>query len=369
MIALERSAMAEAIDEAAAWEAVLRRDAAWDGRVLFGVLTTGVYCRPSCPARRPLRRNVRFYAAPAQAERDGLRPCRRCRPEGPSAVAPGTPAWVTELREHIRREHDSGEALTLEALARRVGRSPGHVQRTFRAAVGVSPRRYAELCRIERLKGELRGGESVTGAIYAAGFGSSSRLYERVDERLGMTPSQYRAGGRGVAITWATTLTELGPLLLAATDRGLCFVQLGGTAEELHTRLRREYPAAELQPFVAETSPAFVAWMDALRRYLAGDEAALRLPIDARASAFQHRVWSFLQSIPRGETRSYAEVAAGIGEPRASRAVARACATNPVALAVPCHRVLRGDGGLAGYRWGVERKRRLLELEGAAARG
>jgi AraC family transcriptional regulator of adaptative response/methylated-DNA-[protein]-cysteine methyltransferase len=363
MIALERSAMPEPIDEAAAWEAVLRRDAAWDDRVFFGVLTTGVYCRPSCAARRPLRRNVRFYPAAAQAERDGLRPCRRCRPDEPAA-APGAPAWVAALCEHIRREHDSGEPLTLEALARRVGRSPGHVQRTFRAAVGVSPRRYAELCRIERLKGELRGGESVTGAIYAAGFGSSSRVYERVDDSLGMTPREYRAGGRGVAITWAATETELGPLLLAATDRGLCFVQLGGSVDQLLARLRSEYPAAELLPFGAEASPAFAAWMEALRRYLAGEQSALHLPIDARASAFQHRVWAFLQSIPRGETRSYAEVAAGIGAPRASRAVARACATNPVALAVPCHRVVRGDGELAGYRWGVERKRRLLEMEG-----
>jgi AraC family transcriptional regulator of adaptative response/methylated-DNA-[protein]-cysteine methyltransferase len=369
MIALERSAMPEVIDEAAAWEAVLRRDVAWDDRVLFGVLTTGVYCRPSYPARRPLRRNVRFYSAPAQAERDGLRPCRRCRPDQPTAAS-GAPAWVPALCEHIRREHDSGEPLTLEALARRVGRSPGHVQRAFRAAVGVSPRRYAELCRVERLKEELRGGESVTGAIYAAGFGSSSRVYERVDDSLGMTPREYRAGGRGVAITWAAAGTELGPLLLAATDRGLCFVQLGGTVEELLARLRREYPAAELRPFGGEaSSPAFAAWMDALRRYLAGEEAALHLPIDARASAFQHRVWSFLQTIPRGETRSYAEVAAGVGAPRASRAVARACATNPVALAVPCHRVLRGDGGLAGYRWGIERKRRLLELEGRRPAG
>jgi AraC family transcriptional regulator, regulatory protein of adaptative response / methylated-DNA-[protein]-cysteine methyltransferase len=363
MIALARMVPPTAIDEASAWDAVCRRDAGFDGKLLFGVLTTGVYCRPSCPARRPLRKNVRFYASPVEAERDGLRPCRRCRPLSGATAA--TPPWVAELCDHIRRQCDGGEALTLEALAARVRLSPTHLQRTFRAVVGVSPRQYAELCRLERLKGELRGGESVTGAIYAAGFGSSSRVYERADERLGMTPRQYRAGGKGVAITYAAVDTALGPLLLAATDRGLCFVQLGGTAGELVAHLRREFPAAELEAVGASPSPAFAAWMEALRRHLAGAQPHLDLPLDVRASAFQLRVWTFLQSIPRGETRSYAEVASAVGAPGASRAVARACASNPVAVAIPCHRVIRADGGLAGYRWGVERKRRLLELEGA----
>jgi AraC family transcriptional regulator of adaptative response/methylated-DNA-[protein]-cysteine methyltransferase len=353
------------LDDETRWDAVTRRDASFDGRFLMGVLTTGIYCRPSCAARRPLRRNVRFYATAAEAQRDGLRACLRCRPDQPAPA--GAPAWVAELCDHIHREADSGEPLTLAALAKRVGLSPAHLQRTFRAAVGVSPRRYAELCRLERLKGELRHGESVTGAIYAAGFGSSSRVYERADSRLGMTPSEYRAGGRGVAITYAAADTNVGKLLLAATDRGLCFVQLGGSERELLARLRREYPAAELRAMGASSSPAFAAWMEALRRHVEEGRPHGDLPVDVRASAFQQRVWTFLQSIPWGETRSYAEVAKGIGSPRATRAVARACATNPVAVAIPCHRVIRGDGSLAGYRWGTERKRQLLTRERAQA--
>jgi AraC family transcriptional regulator of adaptative response/methylated-DNA-[protein]-cysteine methyltransferase len=354
-------------DEAARWQAVLDRDPTGDGHFFFGVLTTGVYCRPSCPARRPLRRNVRFYDDPAAARRDGLRPCRRCRPDEASGGA-ALPAWVRDLCEHIRRSSESGGRLTLAELSRRAGLSPAHLQRTFRARVGVSPRQYAERCRLERLKGELRAGESVTGAIYAAGFGSSSRVYERSDDRIGMTPGEYREGGRGVTISYAALDTADGPLLLAATDRGLCFVQLGGTVEELVARLRAEYPAAELRPSAAATaeSPALAAWAASLQRHLAGDQPHLELPLDVRASAFQQRVWSFLQSIPWGQTRSYAEVAAAIGRPGSARAVARACASNPVALAVPCHRVLRGNGDLAGYRWGLERKRTLLARERAS---
>ena len=362
MISLVKAAP---LDEQQCWDAVLRRDAGYDSRFLFGVLTTGVYCRPSCASRRALRKNVRFYPTTAAAERDGLRPCKRCKPDQPAAAS--TPQWVAELCDYIRREYDGGAPLTLPALAARVGLSPAHLQRTFRSAVGVSPRRYAELCRLERLKGELRGGDSVTGAIYAAGFGSSSRVYERSDSRLGMTPGEYRAGGKGVAITYAAADTSAGKLLLAATDHGLCFVQLGGTKDELLARLRHEYPRAELRPMEEAYSPAFHAWMEALYRHVQEGTPHGDLPVDVRASAFQERVWSFLRSIPWGETRTYAEVAAGIGAPRATRAVARACATNPVAVAIPCHRVIRGDGSLAGYRWGAERKRRLLDRERAAA--
>ena len=353
------------LDDEQRWAAVSGRDADFDGRFVFGVLTTGVYCRPSCPSRRALRKNVRFYADGSSARRDGLRACRRCRPDEPRAAS--APAWVTDLCDHIRRECDGGAPLTLEALAARAGLSPAHLQRTFRATVGLSPRRYAELCRLERLKGELREGDSVTGAIYAAGFGSSSRVYERADSRLGMTPGEYRAGGEGVAITWAAADTALGTLLLAATDRGLCSVQLGGSPRQLLARLRSEYPHAELRPMDAAAAPAFEAWMEALRRHVDEGRPHGDLPLDVRASAFQERVWSFLRSIPWGETRTYGEVAAAIGAPRAVRAVARACASNPVALAIPCHRVIRGDGSLAGYRWGAGRKRRLLEGERAAA--
>jgi AraC family transcriptional regulator of adaptative response/methylated-DNA-[protein]-cysteine methyltransferase len=355
------------LDDERRWDAVARRDAGVDGTFVFGVLTTGVYCRPSCPSRRPLRKNVRFYSTGEAARRDGLRACRRCKPD--EAAAAGAPAWIAELCGYIRRECDGGAPLTLPVLAARVGLSPAHLQRTFRAAVGVSPRRYAELCRLERLKGELRGGDSVTGAIYAAGFGSSSRVYERAPSRLGMTPGEYRAGGKGVAITYATAETALGTLLLAATDRGLCFVQLGGTVPELLARLRREYPQADVRKMDEAYSPAFHAWMEALYQHVQNGAPHGDLPIDVRASAFQERVWTFLRSIPWGETRSYAEVAAGIGAPRATRAVARACATNPVALAIPCHRVIRGDGNLAGYRWGTERKRQLLARERSAVPG
>ena len=353
------------LDEQECWEAVCRRDAAWDGRVLFGVLTTGVYCRPSCPARRPLRRNVRFYATAAEASRDGLRPCRRCRPD--ELAAGGLPPWVGELCAALEQAGEAGETLTLAELGRRAGLSPAHLQRTFRALVGVTPRQYAVRRRLERLKGELQAGARVTDAIHAAGFGSSSRLYERAARSLGMHPSQYRAGGRGLDITWAATETSLGTLLVAATDRGLCAVQLGGTAEELRARLAREYPRAQLRPLPSPPPPAFEAWMAALRDHLEGVRPHPALPLDVRATAFQERVWAFLQSIPWGETRSYAEVAAAIGRPRAVRAVARACASNPVALAIPCHRVLRGDGALAGYRWGAERKRALLARERAGA--
>jgi AraC family transcriptional regulator of adaptative response/methylated-DNA-[protein]-cysteine methyltransferase len=347
------------------WEAVLARDPAADGRFLFGVLTTGVYCRPSCGARRPLRRNVRFYATAEQARRDGLRACRRCRPDAGPLSPGGLPTWVADLCAHLDETVARGERVTLAVLARRAGLSPAHLQRTFRAHVGVSPRQYAERCRLERLKSELRASGSVTDAIYAAGYGSSSRVYERTDRDIGMTPGQYRAGGRGVEITWVTLATDLGPLLVAATDRGLCSVQLGGTVEELLARLRAEYPAAEVQSPAPgqDPPPALAAWAEALRQHLAGEQPHLDLPLDVGASAFQQRVWTFLRSIPWGETRSYAEVAAGIGRPGSARAVARACASNPVALAVPCHRVLRGDGGLAGYRWGVERKRALLARE------
>lgn len=353
------------LDEQACWDAVTRRDAGHNGRFVFGVRTTGIYCRPSCPARRPLRRNVRFYATPAAARADGLRACLRCEPDSASATT--IPAWVSDLCAHIRRECDSGAPLTLPALAARVGLSPTHLQRAFRAAVGVSPRAYAERCRLERLKGALREGASVTGAIYDAGFGSSSRVYERTDSRIGMTPGEYRAGGKGVAITYAATDTALGKLLLAATDRGLCFAQFGDNTGELVDRLRREYPAAELHAMSDPPSPAFAAWMDALRRHIDEARPCDDLPLDVRASAFQSRVWSFLQSIPAGETRTYAQVAAAIGSPKATRAVARACATNPVAVAIPCHRIIRADGDLSGYRWGSERKRRLLERERATA--
>jgi len=340
------------------WEAVLARDAGRDGAFLFGVLTTGVYCRPSCAARRPLRKNVRFYATAAEAERDGLRACRRCRPNDPTSAE-----RMQALCDSIRARADSGEPLTLAVLAAETGMSPGHLQRTFRAAIGVSPREFVESCRLEMLKRGLRAGESVTDAIYDAGFGSSSRVYERADRRLGMTPREYRAGGKDLAISYAALSTPVGRLLLAATDRGICFVQFGETDEALLAMLRCEYPRAELAPMKDARHPEFRRWVDALRAHLRTGQPLPALPLAVRASSFRLKVWRYLQSIPAGTTRTYAEVARGIGRRSAVRAVAGACAANPVALVVPCHRVIRSDGALGGYRWGLERKRALLARE------
>jgi AraC family transcriptional regulator, regulatory protein of adaptative response / methylated-DNA-[protein]-cysteine methyltransferase len=360
-----KASLRAGLDPDLCWDAVVRRDASWDGRMVMGVLTTGIYCRPTCPARRPLRKNVRFYATTEEARRDGLRACKRCKPDG---AAETIPPWVAAACAYIRRECDGGESLTLEALGAKFGVSPAHLQRTFRAAVGVSPRQFAERCRMDRLKTELREGSSVTGAIYAAGFGSSSRVYERAPGQLGMTPGEYGSGGKGVTITYAATDTALGPLLIAATDRGLCAVELGGSVEDLVTRLDKEYPNAELVPTGSRPSPELAAWIEALRAHVEEGRPHGELPLDVRATAFQRRVWAFLQSIPAGETRTYAEVAKAIGAPGSSRAVARACASNPAALAIPCHRVIRADGALAGYRWGAERKAKLLERERERAR-
>lgn len=262
------------------------------------------------------------------------------------------------------------ERATLAELSCRVHLSPSYLQRRFRAIVGVSPRRYAEACRLQALRGRLRSGEAVTDAVYAAGFGSPSRVYERVSERMGMTPGQYRTGGGGLAISYATASTPVGLLLMAATDRGLCDVRFGDDEASLREGLEAEFPAATITPRPAGTDTAFDAWMRAVREDLDGAGAGLLdLPLDIRGSAFRMRVWDCLQRIPRGETRTYREVAEAIDRPDAVRAVAGACAANRVALVVPCHRVIRGDGGLGGYRWGVERKRRLLEQEGALPEG
>jgi AraC family transcriptional regulator of adaptative response/methylated-DNA-[protein]-cysteine methyltransferase len=237
------------------------------------------------------------------------------------------------------------------------------LQRSFKAVTGVTPKEYVEVCRVRLLKRRLRAAGDVTTAVYDAGFGSSSRVYERADTRLGMTPKQYRRGGEGVAITYAAVDSPLGRLMIGATDRGICFVQFGDSDEELAAALRREYPAAETAPMAEPHSQAFDEWTAALKGHLAGQQPRLDLPLDIRATAFQMRVWTYLQSIPYGEVQSYGEVAAAIGQPKAVRAVARACATNTVALAIPCHRVIRGTGELGGYRWGLDRKRALLDLE------
>jgi AraC family transcriptional regulator of adaptative response/methylated-DNA-[protein]-cysteine methyltransferase len=344
------------------WSAVEARDASKDGDFVYGVLTTGVYCRPSCASRKPLRKNVRFFATPAEAGRAGLRPCRRCRPDEAHASGTVDPR-IRKACDLIVRHAES--PLTLKALADAVGMSPFHFQRRFKASVGLSPKEFHEAERVRALKSGLKSARSVTDAIYEAGFGSSSRVYERVDTRLGMTPAQYRDGGRGVAISHATSTTPLGSLMIGATDRGICFIQFGDGEDALRRRLADEYPNATLAPMPKTQASAFATWMRALGAYLEGSATSLDLPLDVRGTAFQMRVWRYLQTIPRGHVESYAEVARGIGRPTAARAVAQACASNPVALAIPCHRVIRGNGELGGYRWGVARKRTLLDVERA----
>lgn len=268
---------------------------------------------------------------------------------------------IPEICEYIKSHAD--EPLPLATLALRAGLSPFHFQRQFKSAVGLTPRQFAEACRLELLRASLRDQPSVTDAIYQAGFGSGSRVYEKSDTRLGMTPSTYRAGGRGVAISYAAVECPLGRMMIGATDRGLCFVQFADQDEQLLAMLRREYPAARLEP-MADPPPAdFTAWIAGLQQHLRGCASGLELPLDLRATAFQMKVWRYLQAIPPGEVQSYGEVAQAIGQPSAARAVARACAMNRVALAIPCHRVIRGSGELGGYRWGLERKRTLIDQE------
>lgn len=271
------------------------------------------------------------------------------------------------LCDYIQEHSTSGEPLTLEQLSKQSGLSRFHLQRSFKAALGVSPKQYVEGCRLAALRGTLRAAKNVTDAIYEAGFASSSRVYERVDTRLGMIPSEYRAGGKGTRVSYVSVDSPLGRMMMGATDRGLCFIQFAESDEELLALLQKEYPAADLQPMPEPYSDQFQLWMASLAKHLRGEQPDLDLPMDVRATAFQLNVWKFLQTIPYGKVYSYSEVAAGIGKPSAVRAVARACASNTVAIIIPCHRVIRGDGGLGGYRWGLSRKRTLIDRERSTA--
>jgi AraC family transcriptional regulator, regulatory protein of adaptative response / methylated-DNA-[protein]-cysteine methyltransferase len=335
------------------WIAVQARDARADGRFVYGVTSTGIYCRPSCPSRRPRNDRVAFFATPDAAERAGFRACLRCDPRADRSISAQK---VDRARVWIETHPDLQPSLA--RLARVAGASPWHLQRTFKRLLGVTPAEYARARRTGRLKRELKRGP-VTDAIYAAGFGSPSRVYEDAPGALGMTPRVYRAGGRGVQIRFTTISTRLGLMLVAATDRGLCRVALGDDLSALEQTLRDEFPAAEVRRDRAGLEPV----ASALRAAAAGQPIQTPLALDVRATAFQRRVWRALQSIPSGQTRTYTEVARQIGNPRSARAVARACATNPVALAVPCHRVVPISGGAGGYRWGIERKQKLLEGE------
>lgn len=350
------------MDEERYWRAVQERDAAMDGAFVYAVRSTGIYCRPTCPARRPRREQVAFFPGPAEAEAAGYRPCRRCRPQeaGPAAEEAERMAAVCRYIEaHL------DERLTLAALGRAFSVGPTHLQRRFKAAIGVSPAQYAESCRLRRIRGQLAQGDDIAGATYEAGYGSASRLYSKAGGHLGMTPGEYRAGGAGLILTYTLADCFLGRLLVAATPRGIAAVRLGDDDAALVAGLAQEFAAAELR----RDDAALADGVGAILRHLEGEPARLELPIDVQATAFQRRVWQALREIPYGATRTYGEVAAIIGQPRAARAVGSACAANPVALVVPCHRVVRGDGGSGEYRWGAGRKQALLAHERELAAG
>jgi AraC family transcriptional regulator, regulatory protein of adaptative response / methylated-DNA-[protein]-cysteine methyltransferase len=346
-------------DESQWWEAVQARDTSQDGEFVFAVSSTGVYCRPSCPSRRPRRENVSFFRRPEQAEKAGFRACLRCRPR--SAGGNGQAATVRAICRYIEGHLD--EPLTLARLGSEFRQSPFHLQRKFKAVLGITPRAYADSCRMNQLKSNLRAGHSVTRAMYDAGYSSSSRLYERTAAQLGMTPDKYRRGAIAAPISYTSADSPLGRMLIAATDKGICAIQFAASDEELEQGLKHEFPFAIRR----RDDAGMKNWKENLLRQMGGESLSSRLPLDIQATAFQRRVWAYLQAIPFGETRSYAAVAKGIGRPSAVRAVARACATNPVAVAIPCHRVVRKGGETGGYRWGVERKKALLDMERAEA--
>lgn len=350
----ESAAIATQIN-ARRWQAIIDRDGSLDGTFVFCVSSTGIFCRPSCPAKRPRRDNVNFFEDALQAEQAGYRACLRCRPK----AVDGNPrsALVRAMCRYIERHIE--DRITLRQLAREFRRSPFHLQRTFKSLLGVSPRAYIDACRLRQVKQNLQAGHSVTDALYAAGYGSSSRLYERTATQLGMTPEKYRRGAVAAVVRYTIANSPLGRMLIAATDKGICAIQFADSDQQLQQGLIREFPFAVRRRDDAAMAP----WQDSLSRLIQGHKTNRSLPLDITATAFQRRVWESLQRIPRGETRSYSAVAKKIGMPKATRAVARACATNPVAVAIPCHRVVRLDGEPGGYRWGIERKEQLLALE------
>jgi len=343
--------------DAAKWEAVRCSDPTADGHFVYSVKTTGVYCRPSCGARRARLENVAFHRSPADAERAGFRPCKRCRPDMP-ARADREAALITAACRTI--ESADGEPRLAE-LAANAGMSPYHFHRMFKRIAGVTPRSYAAAHRQRRVQESLSSGMQVTEAIYASGFNSSGRFYEATPQTLGMTPTAYRKGGDGEIIWHALRRCTLGYVLVAGTQRGLCAIFLGDDPGSLVADLKNRFPNAGL----CEPEAAVGGWVTEVVRYVdnPGREEGLGLPLDIRGTAFQRRVWEALCEIPAGKTASYGEIAERVGRPGAARAVASACGANALAVAIPCHRVLASDGGLAGYQWGTERKRRLLEQE------
>src|SRR5277367_6154714 len=341
------------------WQAVLARDARQDGKFVFAVSSTCVYCRPSCPARRPRPENVTFFREPDQAEKAGYRACLRCRPKAGSGN--GTTDTVKAMCRYLEQHLD--EPLTLARLGSEFHQSPFHLQRTVKSVLGITPRADADSCRMNQLKDNLRAGHSVTRSMYDAGYSSSSRLYERTASQLGMTPDKYRRGAIAAPIRYTLTESPLGRMLIAATDKGICAIQFANSDEELEQGLRHEFPFAQRR----RDDEALREQTASLLRQMRGCKLKTSLPLDIQATAFQRLVWTHLQVIPFGKTESYSDVAKAIGQPNATRAVARACASNRIAVAIPCHRVVGKQGKLSGYRWGVERKKTLLNLEKTAA--
>lgn len=340
-----------------AWRAVQEKDRSRDGSFVFAVSTTGIYCRPSCPARRPLKQNVRFFRDPSAAELAGFRACLRCRPRHQH---PDPARKLSETARQYLEEH-LDETVTLDRLAQHCGVTPWHLQRTFKRFFGQSPRVYVNARRLENVRSKLREEKDVTTAVYEAGFTSAAQLYSQSDEMLGMTPSAWRHGGQGVRVHFATADSPAGRILLAATSRGVCSVLLGDDDRKLEEALGKELPQASIR----QGGPELRAWIEEVVRRVCGEAPVRELPIDTPGTDFQRRVWKALSEIPQGETRTYGEIAARLGQPRAARAVARACASNRLAVVVPCHRVITASGKLGGYRWGAQRKRLLLSNEGA----
>jgi len=363
-----REQAVENLDGAARWRAVESRDRSADGVFVYAVRSTGIYCRPSCPSRKPRREQVMFFALAEAAEQKGFRPCRRCRPHTVPVSDPRIAAVARVCREiDARVLADPDARLTLAHLSHAAGMTTHKLERAFRATIGITPRQYADAQRMRRLKSRLKKGDNVTTALYEAGYGSSSRLYERAPSHLGMTPAAYRRGGEGMHIDYTIVDSPLGRLLVGATDRGISALYLGESDDKLRSAIEKEYPRAELRR--DDSGPGSLGeWVSEVLAHLSGHKPHLDLPTDVQATAFQRRVWEELRRIPYGTTRTYTQVARAIGNPAAVRAVARACATNPVSVVVPCHRVVREDGNLAGYRWGIGRKQALLEHESAAAK-
>ena len=338
------------------WQAVVAKDARFDGQFVFAVSSTGVYCRPSCPSRRAHRERVRFFDLPEAAEQAGFRACLRCRPQSARVLDP-----QIELVQRVCKllNSNENETLKLAELASQTSVSVFHLQRTFKRVMGISPRQYVAARKFGNFKALVRNGESVTSSLYESGFNSSSRLYEHASEELGMTPATYSHGGRGVRINYTIVSSSMGRLLVAMTERGVCAVKLADNDVELEKELRQEFPQAEIKRADAVLREP----VQKILNHLDNHEPRLDLPLDIRATAFQRQVWEKLRAIPYGQTVSYGDVAKALGKPGAVRAVGRACATNPVALVIPCHRVVREDKSLGGYRWGLERKKRLLAHE------